>query len=247
MRHYIGIYDPQTSSLQIVEAPKITVRSTLRPTQKQLDDEQKREAAQTYGALRETLANEFGTKKAKKAIADKTLNAISTVEKTADGSPVKTDSLTKAVLESMASSAAAIPTREMHQTAVDDAKPRPKPHLEVATTPEIYPLNELIPPKIMNALSVQDWLDLATEKQGIELTSRYVAKTIGTLDASKDETKFKILRFMYAMLEFFNACRVLKRGGRKLPQRDELVEKMQGADVTDAVVTYIRTTFSEKG
>lgn len=219
----------------------------LRPTQKELDEDAARQAErETNFAARQTLGMEFGTKKAKKALLSLTENAIKKGIPDANAATPVKDALTAAMLDTMAKTTASMPTKEERQAAVDEAKPRPNPHLNTDKPENVYPLDELIPEDVMMALYVKDWTDAAEKNEAVQTHSRYVAHRLHALAVKKDIRRLKILRYILALVDFNAACTLMRGGGRKLP-KDRSVLKNSVKDVADAVLGEIRRKFSEKG
>ena len=222
-KHYIGVYDPATRDLKLVQAHRVVLRSTVRPTERELEDEKVQTPRQTFSALRQSLGMEFGTKKAKKAIEALTVNAISPRKPgnaTEDGPP---DARTTAVLESM--STTGIPSKEALQEAIDDAKPRPKPNLAAATPAEVYPLSTLIEPQDQRLLQVDDWIKAVANNESVTTPSRFVANRVAQLAAhatKETETRLKALKYLLALITFAGALPRTRSGGAKLPPRDKL-------------------------
>jgi len=245
-RHYIGVYDPATRDLKLVQAHRVVLRSTVRPTEKEIEDSQVQSPRQTFAALRRSLGMEFGTKKARKAIADLTENAITPRKPgngTDDGPP---DARTTAVLESMAT--AGIPSREDLQEAVDDAKPRPKPNLSATTPAEVYPLSTLIEPEEQNLLQVNEWTTAVHNNEAITTPSRFVANrvaSIAAVDSHETKTKLKALKYLLALITFANALPRTKTSGARLPPRDKL--KAQFAGFPAGLLESLKRKFAPAG
>jgi DNA-directed RNA polymerase I subunit RPA49 len=240
------MYDPKTSTLKVVEAHRVVLRSKLRPTQKELDEDAARQAErQTNFVARQTLGMEFGTKKAKKALLSFTENAIkkgASAEANGAG-PVK-DALTTAMLDTMVG--AEMPTKEEQRAVVDDAKPRPRPHLDTDKPQDVYPIDELIPEDAMMALYVKDWTDAAEKNEAVQTHSRFVARRLHALAVKKDIKRLKILRYILALVDFNAACTTLSKGGKKLP-KDRSVLKESVKHAGDAVLGEIQRKFAQKG
>lgn len=188
---------------------------------------------------------EFGTKKAKRAIAAMTENAISPRKSTTEGEQSLPDGRTSAMLESMAISAAGMLTRDDMQAAVDEAKPRPKPNLEAETPAEVYPLDTLITREERMALQVKDWLEAAQNNEAIETHSRFVAKRVENLAAKQDTTKLRALRYILVIIEFNAALKVTRGGGRKLPPREDLKKKL--SHLPPAIIESIKRKYATGG
>jgi DNA-directed RNA polymerase I subunit RPA49 len=242
LKHYAAVYDPAAGKLTVIEAPHVTIRSTLRPSQEELDEANARaEKKQTMGSLRQTLGMEFGTKKAKKAIASLTENAI-TPHKGANGAGVagvRQNALTEAMMDNLATTTASIPSREDKQATIDSAHPRPTPNLHAIRPSEAYPLKDLVSDEDLSKLAVKDWQDSLEAGEKIQTNMRFVAFR---LDALNGKTKMlKVMKYLYTLLNFYIALKPLRTGGKKLPTREDL-KKATGAD--GAVLDGIRRNFA---
>lgn len=243
LKHYAAVFDPAAGKLTVIEVPHVTIRSTLRPSQEELDERIAREQKkQTMGSMRQTLGMEFGTKKAKKAIASLTENAI-TPHQGANGAAsagTRQDALTVAMMDNLAVTTASIPTREQKQATIDSAHPRPKPNLDAIRASEVYPLKALVSDEDLSKLAVKDWEDAIAAGEKIETNMRFVAFR---LDALNGKTRMlKVMKYLYILLNFYFALKPLRGGGKKLPTREDL-KKATGAD--GAILDGIRRTFAQ--
>ncbi|KAK5018183.1 DNA-directed RNA polymerase I subunit rpa49 [Cryomyces antarcticus] len=251
LAHYTAIYDPSTGSLQITPARKVTVRSTLRNEAAEIRDrvEASRAAAaarQSSFAQRQALSSEFGTKKARKAIASLTENAIASGRGRATspgGTAIKQDASSAAVLDSMASSTDTMPDKAALQAAVDDAKPRPRANLAATTPADVYTLDGLIGAD-MRSIAVLDWQAAAVRNDDVRTPSRFVSRRLAAVAQGGDVGKLKALRYVLLLLNFLAALKPGRGGGRRLPPRDEL-EKKTGA--AGALLDGIRRRFGDGG
>lgn len=199
--------------------------------------------------LRNDLGQTFGTKKARKAIASLTENAISPDKSARQTSPggsqrTKMDSVTIAMLESMAEATGSMATREELSTAVDDAKPRPKANLAAESVNDVYTLDGLIGPEIVNLIPVKEWRDAVKAGKEVITKSKYVAHRLSKA-ATSDVQKLRALRYLLCLLEFFGSAKPKGKGIRVLPYKDRLRAAVPG--VPDAVVEHIRRKFSVSG
>lgn len=199
--------------------------------------------------MRNDLGQTFGTKKARKAIASITENAISTDRIGRGASPggtqrTKLDAVSTVMLESMAEATSGIATRDELTAAVDAAKPRPKPNLAAQTPNEVYTADTLIGPEILKLVPVKEWQDAVKAKKEIITKSKYVAHRIQRV--SLDVQKLRVLRYLLCLLEFFGSTRTRGKGVvRSLPQKEALRAAVPG--VPEAVVESIKRKFSENG
>ncbi|KAL0262190.1 DNA-directed RNA polymerase I subunit rpa49 [Diplodia seriata] len=241
LKHYVGVYDPDTGALQVMEAHKLVLRSTLRSEAEEMRAQ--REAAadqerQTNFALRQELGKEFGTKKAKKALASITENAINPTAGAADGKV--TDAVAKAVLESVADATADAPTREALQQAVDENKPRPKANLEATTPAEVYPPDVLIGGDNMRLIEVKSWLEAVEKNESINTESLFVSRRLVSVGSSKNVKKLKVLKYMLLLIDFLAALKPARNGAKKLPQRADLEKR---TNTSGALLDGVRRKF----
>ncbi|RDI86487.1 hypothetical protein Vi05172_g3336 [Venturia inaequalis] len=240
LKHYAAVFDPAAGELTVIEVPHVTIRSTLRPSQEELDEAAAREQKrQTMGSLRQTLGMEFGTKKAKKAIASLTENAI-TPQNAGASAGTRQNALTEAVLNNLATTTASIPTREEKQATIDSAHPRPVPNLDAIRSSEVYALKSLVSDEDLSRLAVKDWEDAIAAGEKIETNMRFVAFR---LDALNGKTRMlKVMKYLHILLNFYIALKPLRGGGKKLPTREDL-KKATGAD--GAILDGIRRNFAQ--
>lgn len=192
--------------------------------------------------LRNDLGQTFGTKKARKAITSITENAISPVKairNSASDSPAKMDSATTAMLESMADATAGIATRDELQSAIDNAKPRPKANLSAGEVDQVYTIETLIGLDVMKSVPAKDWQDTLKAKREIVSISKFVAHRVQNF--AFDVQKLKTLRFLECLLMFYNATKP-RRSTRQVPRKDDLRTAMGG--IPETVTENIRRKFS---
>lgn len=241
LQDYIGVYDPTANKLQIVPVKRVVVRSTLRSEAAEIREEQARLEAQasTIMEKRAALAAEFGSKKSRKAIEDRTLNAI----KSGTGG----DAVAENVLQQMASATEVMPTRDELAAAVDSSKPRPTPNLAAEYPGDVYPIDTVVGSELMTMLEVKDWVQASAAGQGISVTSKYVAKRIVKLAKNKQIQKLKVLRFILLCINF-NAALIGGGGPRpkKIPIKGKL-ETAMGEDTPAGCVMAIRRKFAPEG
>lgn len=196
---------------------------------------------QTAREQKNELGKTFGTKKARKAIASITDNAIVGP----GGSPAKLDSTSSAaILASMAATTAKMSTREQLQTAADEAKPRPKANLDATKAADVYPIDSLVD---LSSIPVKDWHDDLQASKNIVTSSRFVSdrlKRIRLMGSNMDIQKLKILRYLLALVDLYNSGIMKGRNGKILPDKVKLVEKLR---LPSPVVDAARRKFSEAG
>ncbi|KAF2715213.1 hypothetical protein K504DRAFT_421776 [Pleomassaria siparia CBS 279.74] len=242
LKDYIGVFDPSTSKLQLMEVKKVTMRSSLRSEADELRDE----AAQklTMMAKRNALATEFGSRRSKKALLEMTQNAIS--RGLADNpDAVKDELVSNAVLQGMESKTSAMPTKQQLEVAVDSAKPRPKANLNAEYPSDVYSIDAVVGKELMSMIPVKDWADASEKGEGVNVSSKFVAKRVVKLCKSKDYQKVKVLKFIALCVNFNSALLSKGRGPKKVPFKDALQTAM-GEDVPAGVISAIRRTFTSE-
>lgn len=211
------------------------MRSTLRSeTQEVKENQEKRTIAQQ----REQLGQEFGTKKSKKAIASKTLNAITKGNE--DG---KSAEIENAILETMADTTANDQNAAELAEAALAAKPIPKPNMNAETVEDVYPLSTLIPPGDLRLVQVKDWQDKAQADEAIMFNNRFTAHRVGPVGKAEDISKLKALRYLNLLLDFNAALGAAGRSGKKVPKKDILMKKL--SDYPEGLVDAVRRRFSD--
>ena len=239
LSHYVAVFDPSRNQLEITSAHHLSLRSTLR-TEPQDDQTSQR---RTIGQQREDLGREFGTKKAKKAIADKTVNAL--VGKDSTANTGKKDDVQSAILDSMASATAA--TSQQRDEAAEAAfasKPIPRPNLAAETVEDVYSLNTLIPSQDMKLLTVKDWQEKTSTQTAFPLKHRYIAKRVQEIGAREDILRLKALSYLNLLLDFHEAL----QGGKdrkKVPKKETLAQKC--SSYPQQLIDSVRLWFSDQG
>ncbi|KAK5120020.1 hypothetical protein LTR85_007096 [Meristemomyces frigidus] len=233
--HYIAVFDPAANQLQITPAHHLSLRSIPR---KISDDLLAQQQQRTFAQQREQLGQEFGTKKAKKAIASKTENAIT---KDGKGKGPRSDAAS-AVLESMADAAAATPKKEDIERDLLASKPIPKPNLSAENVEEVYPFNTLLPPADARLVPVKEWQDKARANEEIKFSHRFPAHRVNAIGASDDILKLKALSYLNLLLEFHDSLQNAGRAGKKVPKKEILTKKL--AAWPEQLVDAVRRRFA---
>ncbi|KAJ8064570.1 hypothetical protein OCU04_006899 [Sclerotinia nivalis] len=244
LKHYVGVYDPKTGKLEVVEARKMVVRGSVRAHQAP----EAEFAKHTIRELRNDLGETFGTKKAKKAIASVTENAISANKGSrllADGAkPAKLDAAKSAIIASMAEATSSMASRKDLEEQADAAKPRPKADLAAKDIKDVYTVDSLIGSDIFKSVPVLEWEQSVKAKKNITTNSRYVSARIVTA-ATAGVNKLRVLRYLLLLLDLHMASRPM-RGGRMLPKREEMKTKL-GDNLPQSVIEDIRRKYSDAG
>ncbi|KAI0166099.1 RNA polymerase I associated factor, A49-like protein [Xylariaceae sp. FL1272] len=236
LKHYIGVFDPANGQLSVVEAKKMTIRGLVRSQQPPEEDMQSN--SKSMLEQRTDLGHAFGTKKAKKALAAVTENAISNP----DSKSQKLDASSKAILASINEVTSTMASREELQAAVDASKPRPPGNFEAEEIQDVYTLEGLIGGETLNAIPIKDWQDIIKKNAATHLTSAFVASRLQPVgEGPNSSARLRALRYLDCLIKFAKAM-VRPGKPRKIPPADKLRELLQPAP--DPVVQSIRRKFS---
>ena len=242
LKHYIGVYDPETGKLQLVQARKLVIRSTLRSSGDEDKDSDSDKDIVNNLSARSNLGLAFGTKKSQKAIRALTTNAIK-------ASPTKSmsqtsgtgralDPLALAVMSSMAQSTSSMPTREQMQAEIDEKKPIPKPNMTAELPEGIYPVEQLVGgTNNLRSMNVQELMDKVKAGEDVRTKSLFVSNRLKAVVLSDDVKRVKTLRYLLLLLEWYKGLKVGSKKVKKVPKDEEMGHLMEqyGSEVVRGV------------
>ncbi|KAK5664016.1 hypothetical protein OQA88_230 [Cercophora sp. LCS_1] len=240
LRHYIGVFDPRSGKMELVEAKKMTIRGTVRSQRAPVEAMMERKP--TNFERRTELGEAFGTKKAKKAIKSVTENAITS------GSAIgKMGQADLALLDAIKDTTHNMATQEELQAVIDQARPVPRGNYDAEDIHDVYVPAELVGAETLNAIPVQDWVESVKANEAINVPSRYVAHRISRVAHNENATqRLKVMRYLLWVLIFWATARPGKeRGTRMIGKRDVLRSVMTSAP--EVVIENIRRKFSDNG
>ncbi|RDW70127.1 hypothetical protein BP5796_08524 [Coleophoma crateriformis] len=245
VKHYVGVYDPETGKVEVMEARKMVVRGVARAQQAATEGE----ISTNIRDLRNTLGETFGTKKARKAIASVTENAIAPAKSARllanGGKPIKLDATSSATLAAMKDATAGMSTQLELAEAAEASKPRPKANLNATDIKDVYTPESLLDGDILGLVPVRDWQEAAKSKEEVRFSSQYVARRMQRLaEMGSDGTvKLRLLRYLLCLLDFYGAGKPDRFGnGKRVPPRSDLMKAM--GNVPEPIVENIRRRFS---
>ena len=249
LKNYIGIYDPGSGKLQLVEARKLVVRSTLRSADKDDKDSDSDENATNMLSARSNLGLAFGTKKSQKAIRALTANAIkaSPTKSNSQSSGHRTlDPLASAVVSSMTPFTSSMPTREQMQAEIDENKPIPKPNMAAETPAEVYPVEQLVGgTNVLRDMNVKDLISKVKAGEDVQTKSRFVSNRLRFIVQSGDVKKVRILKYLQLLLEWYKCLKNGAKGARKVPKDEDMGSLME--KYGSEVVRSIGGRFADRG
>lgn len=227
LKHYVGVYDLETGKLQLVQARKMVIRSTLRPSEGDDEDNDGESDAPKNLSARFNLGLAFGTKKSQKAIRALTDNAIKaspTKSKSqTSGTGRALDPLASAVVSSMAQYTSSMPTREQMQAEIDENKPIPKPNLAAETPAEVYPVEQLVGgTNVLRSINVQELMDKVKAGEDVQTRSLFVSNRLRAVGQSGDVKRVRTLRYLLLLLDWRRGLKVGVKNVKRVPKDEDM-------------------------
>ncbi|KAH7041045.1 RNA polymerase I associated factor, A49-like protein [Microdochium trichocladiopsis] len=246
LKHYIGVFDPATGKLAVMEARKMAIRGVVRAQQPDPEKENERDLSKTMYDLRTDLGHAFGTKKAKKALAAITENAISPEKAVGEGSS-KLNATSLAVMQSIQQVTSGMATKEDLQAAADAAKPVPPCNMNAEEIQDVYQPEQMIGADILNSIPIKDWQDSVKKGQDIRSGNNvYVSHRLQAVASGPNAIKhLRVLRYLDCLIKFQRAAKPQGRGLFVVPHKEKLAQLLD--PVPSPVVENIRRRFSNKG
>lgn len=228
MKHYIALFDPVLNQLKVIEARRMTVRSSVRQLEAappDSDEDAETKPAVTNYSSRAALTQAFGTKKSKKAVQSIAENRL--LARGADD--VANNPLSNAILSSVPDEVA-VDAEEPETPRTH--KPLPPADLSTDDITQVYPLASLVFPgpawTTLSQMPVAYWRDRISNKKEVKSTSRFVANRVAYLTKShlaspSDESlllNVQILRYIQLLIEISVYIHRLPRQ-RPIPQPEK--------------------------
>lgn len=250
LKHYVGIYDPETGKLQLVQARKLVIRRILRSDENDKAGSDGDEDVPNNLSARSNLGLAFGTKKSQKAIRARTANAIK-------ASPTKSksqtsenrralDPLASAVVSSMAQFTSSMPTREQMQADIDQNKPIPKPNMAAESPAEVYPVEQLVGgTNVLRNMNVQELMDKVNAGEDVQTKSLFISRRLRAVVQSNDVKRVKTLRYLLLLLEWYKGLKIGSRGAKRVPKDEDMGHLIE--QYGSEVVRGVGRRFADQG
>ena len=247
LKHYIGIYDPETEELQLVQARNLIIRSTLRSLGNYDNGSGSDKDASNNLSARSKLGLAFGTKKSQKAIRARTTNAIK-ASPTKSGSQTAEngralDPVTSTLVSSMAQNTSSMPTREQMQADIDHNKPIPNPNMAAELPEEVYPIEQLVGgTNVLRNMNVRELMNRVNAGEDVRTKSLFVSNRLTAVVKSDDVKRVKTLRYLLLLVEWYKGLKLGPKKVKKVPKEEPWMEQY-GSEV----VRGIGRRFAEQG
>lgn len=250
LKRYIGVYDPEIGKLQLVQARRMVIRSTLRPSDSDNNDSDSDKDAPKNLSARSNLGLAFGTKKSQKAIRALTNNAIKASPTKSKSQISETgralDPLAAAVVSSMAHYTSSMPTREQMQADIDENKPIPKPNLAAETPAQVYPVEQLVGGiNVLKSINVQALMDKVKAGEDVQTRSLFVSNRLRAVVQSGDVKRVRTLRYLLLLLDWRRGLKVGVKKVKRVPKDEDMGSLIE--QYGSEVVRGVGKRFADQG
>lgn len=217
-QYLVAVYNPEKSSIQLYKAPVLHSKVMPKST-KNLTGPAIKSSDVQASVLRTTLGETFGTKKAKKAIADLERNRIDS-DKLADSAVDIVDTVKTASKD--------LPTRSELEHSVANDRPTPLADVDATDVEKIYPVENIIPKREWNFIRVGALLKETNQEKRLEMLpypkSPYLAEKLPSLAQSTQTTKLQLLYYLSLLLGVYE--------NRKVSNKLKLLERLNSPPET---------------
>ncbi|AAS54009.1 AFR638Cp [Eremothecium gossypii ATCC 10895] len=227
-QYMLGVYDPSSKSIELYQAPVLPT-SVISKSKKRLAGKDIKQADARASTMRTALGQAFGTKKAKKAIADLERNRIDS------------DKLVGSVVDIVGSVRAAakdLPTQQEMAATISEDRPIPPPNVDATDVEQIYPVRSIIPQHEWNFIRVGPIMKEKDAQQRLQMLpytkSAYITKKLPTLTQSVQMEKLQLLYYLSLLLGVYN--------NRRVSNKENLLEKLNSP--ADTLVDGILERFT---
>lgn len=203
-QYVVGVYNAKKQTVQLYKAPVISSKVVSKYSKTLSGPTIKSKSGDARPSdLRNALGEAFGTKKAKKAIADLERNRID--------SDKLTDSAID-IVDSVRTAAKDLPSREQLEEKVTQERPTPLANVDATDVEQIYPIENIIPNREWQFIRVGPILKETDQEKRLEMLpytkSQYLGKKLATLTQSAQTTKLQLLYYLSILLGVYDNRRV---------------------------------------
>ncbi|AMD19575.1 HCL576Wp [Eremothecium sinecaudum] len=210
--YVLGVYEPSKKSVELYKAPVVSA-SVISKSKKKLAGPVIKQGSSRPSAMRNALGEAFGTKKAKKAIADMERNYIDSDKLV--GSAID-------IVDSVKTASKDLPSKEqLQQTATED-RPTPLANVDATDVEQIYPIHNIIPKKEWSFIRVGPILNETDTQKKLQMLpfskSNYITKKLATLTQVSQMQKLQLLYYLSLLFGVYD--------NRRCNDKVKLLEKL---------------------
>lgn len=202
-QYVVGVYNPSKKAIQLYKAPVIDSKVISKSCKNLSGPKIKSQKEIRNSVLRNALGEAFGTKKAKKAIADLERNRVDS-DKLADSAID--------IVDSVRTAAKGLPSRQELEDKITLDRPTPVANVDATDVEQIYPVENIIPKREWQFIRVGAFLKENDPEKRLEMLpytkSQYISKKLPTLTQAAQTTKLQLLYYLSLLLGIYENRRV---------------------------------------
>lgn len=212
-QYVVGVYNPNKKAIRLYKAPVIDSKVISKSCKSLSGPRIKSESNIKNSVLRNALGEAFGTKKAKKAIADLERNRVDS-DKLVDSAID--------IVDSVRSAAKGLPTRQELEDKITLDRPTPVANVDATDVEQIYPFENIIPKREMQFIRVGAFFKENDHEKRLEMLpyskSQYVSEKLANLTQVTQSTKLQLLYYLSLLLGVYE--------NRRANNKTKLLEKL---------------------
>jgi len=197
----VAIYNAKKNTVQLYKTP-ILVSKVISKANKNLRGPSIKNADVRGSVLRNALGEAFGTKRAKKAIADLERNRID-----AD----KLSGVAVDIVDAVRTASKDLPTRQQLEETISNDRPTPLANVDATDVEQIYPVENIISEYEMQFIRVGHLLketDVEKKLESFPFSSKYIAKKLPIFTQPTQLPKLQLLYYLSLLLGVYSNRRV---------------------------------------
>lgn len=202
-QYVVGVYNPGKKALKLYKAPLIDSKVVSKSYKNLSGPKIKSQKEIRNSVLRNALGEAFGTKKAKKAIADLERNRVDS-DKLVDSAID--------IVDSVKTAAKGLPTRQELEDKITLDRPTPVANVDATDVEQIYPVENIIPKKEWQFIRVGALLKESDPEKRLEMLpytkSQYVSKKLPAFTQATQTSKLQLLFYLSLLLGVYENRRV---------------------------------------
>ncbi|KAK9359070.1 RNA polymerase I associated factor, A49-like protein [Lipomyces starkeyi] len=200
--YYVGVYDPNTRTVELMHAPVMNTTRTIKAYKKKAIAAVKQANVQNR-LQRNALGEAFGTKRAKRVISDLERNKIEAE---------KLESYADSIVDNIKTATENLPSADALREQQSEERPIPPCNEDADDLNSIYPLYGLLSKEEFVAIRVGAIFREQDEKKRTSLlpfkTSEYINNRVARINNENEMQKLKLLYYASLLMGLYNNRRI---------------------------------------
>ncbi|KAL6942774.1 DNA-directed RNA polymerase I subunit rpa49 [Hanseniaspora osmophila] len=193
-QYLLGVYNPESEEIELYKTPYVADTVVISKAKKHLKGPKIKQAKDVrISTMRNALGEAFGTKKAKKAIADLERNRI-------DSEKLSENAID--IVDAVSANVSNLPTREQLDDNID--RPTPACNVDATDVEQIYPVSSIIPKREMQFIRCNEMITEEDTSSKLEYLpyqkSPYITKKIAHFSDATPMKKWQLLYYLSLLL-----------------------------------------------